>query len=142
MQISEHYLGYPKETLIVVTNNHQAKLLKAHDREIEEFEVLAADEREADERASGTANAAPPETDEERQHDRKELYHQLSDRLLELVHEGTEHIVLCAPEALKNQITDAMHTDVMKCVDEVVPKNLASLELDQIVRILQEKRAA
>lgn len=138
MQISQHFVGYPKKTLIVVTNNELAKLFRAQDREIEELEILQVDTVAPDHRSDGTPNAGPPDVDSMKKHGRHELYAQLSGRLLDLLKDGYEELVLCAPEALKNELMDAMHTDVQKATTRLVAKNLASLPLDQIVRILQE----
>ncbi len=140
MIISQHYLGYPKKTLIVVTNNELAKIYSAFEREVEELEVLEIENKKPEARASGVPNSAPPDLDEQKKHVREELYHELSETLLSHLKKGYEEIVLCAPEALKNEIVEAMHTDVMKAVSETVPKNLASLPLDQVIRILQESR--
>lgn len=141
MQISEHYLGYKERTLIVVTNNELAKIYGANEREVEEINLLEVTTESREERGSGKPNDGPPNTDEQKAHSRKELYKELSEALTSLLKEGYKDIILCAPEALKNEITDAMHTDVMNAVTEVVPKNLASLQLDQIIQILQEKKA-
>lgn len=140
MQISEHYLPYTKKTLIAVTNNELAKLYKAEDREVEPVETLQIDMEAGDDRASGTSNSAPPKIDNMKLETKKDLYRMLSDQLMKAIKEGYEDIILCAPEVNKNEITEAMHTDVMKLVVEVIPKNLASLPEDQIVRILQESR--
>lgn len=142
MEISQHYLAYPKKTLIVVTNNEMAKIHRAFDREIEEIEVLQMEREGGDDRPSGTPNSGPPDIDEQKRHTRKELYSELSDRLMSLLKGGDETVILCAPEANKNDVVESMHTDVMNAVEEVVPKNLASLPLDAVVRILQETRVA
>ncbi len=141
MIISQHYLGYPKKTLIVVTNNELAKIYSAHEREVEEFDVLEVKPEKPEERASGTPNSAPPDVDELKRNSRMELYSDLSKRLQKLLKKDYEQIILCAPEASKNELAEAMHTDVAELISEVVPKNLASLPLDQIIRILQETRA-
>lgn len=138
MMISEHYLGYPEKTLLVVTNNELAKIFGAHEREVEEIDALEV----TTEMPKETTNSSPADVDEIKKHSRVELYSELSGTLMRWLKEGYKEIVLCAPEALKNEITEALHTDVMNAVTEVVPKNLASLQLDQIIRILQEKKNA
>lgn len=141
MIISEHYLGYPKKTLIVVSNNELAKIYSASEREVEELRVIEMETEKPEVRASGVPNSAPPDLDEIKDHIRGELYSDLSDELQSYLKKGYEEIILCAPEALKNEIVEAMHTDVMEAVTETVPKNLASLPLDQTIRILQETRS-
>jgi len=141
MEISTHYLPYPKKTLIAVTNNELAKIYRAFEREIEEIAVIEGEEVVMDGRGSGTSNDGPPHTDEVRKHVRNDIYKALSKKLMSLLKKDDEEIILCAPEAFKNDLVEHMHTDVMQSVVEVVPKNLASLPLDAVVRILQETRA-
>ncbi|MCH8049329.1 host attachment protein [Patescibacteria group bacterium] len=141
MQISQHYVGYPKKTLIVISNNELAKIYSAFEREVEELEMLEVKTEPPQSRATGTPNAAPPDIDQMKKHSRLELYASLSDRLHHLLKHDYEEVVLCVPEASKNEIIEALHSDVRKKIKEVVPKNLASLPLDQIIRILQETKA-
>jgi len=140
MEISNHYLPYPKKTLIAVTNNELAKIYRAFEREIEEVHVIEGEDVVIGGRGSGTINDGPPKTDEIRKHVRNDIYKELSGVLMEMLKKGDEEIVLCAPEAFKNDLVEHMHADVMRSVTEVVPKNLASLPLDAVVRILQETR--
>lgn len=137
MHISDHYLPYQKKTLIVVTNSETARLLTAHERELEEIEAF---EISTDLPTPRTANSAPPDIDEMKRHSRIELYKEVAEHLQGLLKGDIEEIILCAPEVYKNELAEAMHPDVMAIVKEVVPKNLASLGLDQIIRILQENR--
>ena len=74
MIISEHYLGYPKKTLIVVTNNELAKIFSAFERDVEELAVIEMETEKPEARATGTPNAAAPDLDEIKQHIRGELY--------------------------------------------------------------------
>ena len=141
MQISQHYLPYPKKTLIVVTNNELAKVLWVHDREIDELLTMEMPKDDGDFKATGTPHSAAPDFDEMKKHKLQELYTKLNKKLIKLLNDEYEEIVLCAPEAKKNELVEGMHPDVMKCTVEIVPKNLASLPLDAIVRILQETRA-
>ena len=141
MQISEHYSDYPEKTLVVVTNNEMVKILSAHEREVEEIAVVNVSTAKPEERASGTPNSAPPDLDEMKTHARQELYKKLSKKLIKLIKDDYNHIILCSPEANKNEMVEQMHPDVMVAVDAVVPKNLASLPLDQIIRILQETKS-
>ena len=76
-----------------------------------------------------------------KRHIRLELYKEVSDHLLGLLKGDIEEIIICAPEVYKNELAEALHSQVMAKVKDVVPKNLASLKLDQIIRILQENRA-
>ncbi|MDP2631195.1 MAG: hypothetical protein Q8P30_00315 [Candidatus Uhrbacteria bacterium] len=141
MQISNHYLPYTEKTLIILTNNEFAKLFSAFEREVEELEVMEVTTQIPKQRSTGTPNSGPPDVDEIKRHSRMELYGDLSVRVLNLIKDGYTNVVLCAPEAYKNEIIDAMHTDVQNMIGDVIPKNLAMLPLDQVIRILQENRA-
>ena len=140
MQISQHYPPYEQKTFIVVTNNQLARVYIAKDREIEEVKEFKAKEIDREGMQSGTANDGPRDIDEDKHNVRHAMYKDLSKYLMKELGSEPADLVLCAPEALKNEVFEEMHTDVQKAADEVVPKNLASLPLDQIVRILQEVR--
>jgi hypothetical protein len=135
MRISDHYSPFKEKTLIVVTNNERARLLRAQDREVEEIETIDSPEIGTTDRVSET----DVDFDQMKINRLKELYHALSTRLLTLVlHDGYKTIIACVPEVNKQQFADDMHTDVQKHVGEVVPKNLCSMDLANIVRILVE----
>ncbi len=140
MQISEHYSDYPNRTYIVVTNNEIAKILFAHKREIKEKYVIETPTNSPQNQSEESHSSSSLDTDEVKNQKRLELYKKLSDKLISLLKKEKFEIILCAPEANKNILIDAMHADVRKKIDEVIPKNLASLNTDQIVRILQETR--
>lgn len=135
MRISDHYAPFKEKTLIVVTNNERARLLKAEDREVEEIETIDTPETVISDRP----HEIDVDFDQMKIHRLKELYHGLSDRLLELIqHDGYKKIIACVPEVNKQHFANDMHTDVQKHIDEVIPKNLASMDLNNIVRILVE----
>lgn len=140
MQISQHYLPYLKKTVLVVTNNELAKLFSLLNREIIELKILEMPEDETEIKPSGTPNAGPIDIDSLKRHKRLELYKKVDLNLQKLLKKGFEQVILCAPETNKNELAEAMHSDVTMNVVEVVPKNLASLPLDAVVRILQETR--
>lgn len=135
MHISDHYSPFEQKTLIVVTNNERARLLKAFDREVDEFEVIDTPDTAETDRVSEIVT----DFDEMKLHRLKELYSALSARLLDLVdHDGYETIIACVPEVNKTHFSDHMHTDVLKNVSQTIPKNLCSMDLNNIVRILIE----
>jgi len=140
MEISHHYQAYEKKTYIVVTNNELARVYVADDREIKEVKGFKAKEIDREGMQSGTPNDGPRDFDEDKRNVRHAMYQKLSKYLMKELKAEPAELVLCAPEALKNEVFEEMHADVQKVAVEVVPKNLASLELDQIVRILQEVR--
>ncbi len=135
MHISDHYTPFAKKTLIVVTNNEKARLFKAEDREVEEIELISSAETAETDRVSET----DVDFDQMKINRLKELYHALSKRLLEMVdHEGYKTIIACVPEVNKSHFASDMHTDVLKHISETIPKNLASMDINNIVRILVE----
>lgn len=138
MQISEHYPAFATRTLLVLTNNELAKLYQGEGREIMEYEIIDTAVQKAlpqDGRKDGIAMKDP---DAEKRQRLVELYGRLNARLQELITKGFDDIILCAPEANKNELVAALHPDVEKRVKSVVPKNLASMELSHVIRILFE----
>ncbi|MFH1611032.1 MAG: hypothetical protein ABIA83_00305 [Patescibacteria group bacterium] len=140
MQISHHYSPYEKKTYVAVTNNEIAKLFVIVDHDMEPLHEIHAKEIDHEGVPSGTANDGPKDFDEEKRLTRVLMYKELSAYLLKLMKKEPVDLIICAPEAYKNEIFEHMHTDVQKSAKEIVPKNLASLPLDQIIRILQEIR--
>ncbi len=136
MKISEQYPAYEKKTLIIVTNNEVARLFLAVDREIEEIlNVFATDSG----KKQKNIELENEKTEEDQKNDRKKLHKHILKALKK--HEAAyESLTLCAPEALKNELFEALPEKYKQLSNEVVPKNLASLPIDQIVRILQEKK--
>jgi hypothetical protein len=136
MQFSVHYPPFQKKTLIAVTNNERARLLEANGRDVEEFEVIETPEFETG-RVKGKNVSIEQDFDAMKEHRLGELYHALSERMRDLLdHRGFEVAMICVPEANKTTFMDKMHADVLKRIDEVVPKNLASMDINNVVRIL------
>lgn len=135
MHVSEHYPAFTKKTLLVLTNNELARLIACHDRFVEEVDVISTPETAVEE----PTPSAPASIDAAKHHRREELYVALSDTLREhLKKDAYAEILLCTPEANKNELLAALHEDVAKRVKNVIPKNLASMELHQVLRILLE----
>lgn len=139
MRISDHYRPFEEKTIIAVTNNERARLLSAIDREVEELEVIETPDMEKRERITAPFSTTQPDFDAMKQHRLVELYHKLSERLKELTRDDKfTKIVVCVPEVNKNVFIEHLHSDLEKKISEVIPKNLASMEIAHIVRILLE----
>lgn len=139
MHLSEHYPAFPKKTLLVLTNNELAKLYACHERDVEELAVISTPEIEPVERVSSPNLAGIPDLDAAKQHRRQELYTELSEQLHSLMlKQDYREIILCVPEANKNELVAVLNADVAKRIKSLVPKNLASMELGQVLRILFE----
>lgn len=139
MQISDHYRPFAEKTLIVVTNNEQARLLSAIDREVEEIEVIETPDMEKRERITGQYASTQPDFDAMKQNRLIELYHKLHKRLEALLHDDQfTKAIICVPEVNKNLFNEHLPPDGAHKISEVIPKNLASMEIGHIVRILLE----
>lgn len=137
MQFSVHYPPFTKKTLIALTNNERARLLIAEDRNVEEIEVIETPETDTAGRQRGADVSIEQDYDAMKEHRLTHLYGSLSERMRDLLdHEGYESAVICVPEANKNTFTTAMHPDVLKRIEDVIPKNLCSMDLSNVVRIL------
>lgn len=134
MILSDHYGAFPEKTLLVLTNNELAKLFTLVDREIEPLSIIATDEPAPD-----TDVASSGDLDHAKQVRRNELYRLLSLELKRVVaEEAIIDIILCVPEANKNELLATLSPDLEKRIKTLVPKNLASMELTQVIRILFE----
>lgn len=138
MQISEHYPAFSKRTLLVLTNNEIAKLYAGEGREVEEYEVIDTAEPKLSPQDGRKDGIAMVDADAVKHQRLVTLYGLLNARLLELLGKNFDEAILCAPEANKNELVSALHPDVEKRLKSVVPKNLASMELAHVIRILFE----
>ena len=139
MQISDHYRQFEKKTVIAVTNNERARLLSAEGREIDEIEIIDTPEIAPVERSMSKHGQGEADFDAMKEHRLQELYRALGDRLREMLdHEGFAEVIVCVPEVNKNTFTDHLPADMQKRIAEVIPKNLASMDIPHIVRILLE----
>ena len=127
MEISEHYPPFSKKTLIVVTNNDSARLFRVEKRSMEQIKTLGRKPKE---------EMQEPYTIEERQ----KLYQQINRQIKKHLKADYEDITLCAPEVRREPLMAELDKEVLEIVGEIVPKNLASLDESQIMRILQEGR--
>lgn len=126
MEFSTQYRGYDDPTMIILTNNHEARFLRAYGHTVEEIDQIIVDEKEG-------------ATDEERQKARTALYKKLGKRI-EGAAKEMEYLILCAPEALREDIEEALSDAMKAAIGDIIPKNLAKLQPDQVIRILQENR--
>ncbi|HCC83459.1 TPA: hypothetical protein DEP96_01260 [Candidatus Uhrbacteria bacterium] len=134
MMLSEHYGTFPSKTLLVLTNNELAKFFTLLDHEIEPLSVL-----ETAEPAPDTDVVSSGDLDHAKQVRRNELYRLLNLELKRIVAAETIiDIILCVPEANKNELFTALTPNLADSIKTIVPKNLASMELAQVVRILFE----
>ncbi len=134
MMLSDHYGAFPEKTLLVLTNNELAKFFTLVDREIEPLSIVETDEPVAD-----TDLASSGDLDHAKQIRRNELYRLLSLELKRVVaDEAIVDIILCVPEANKNELLATFSPELEKRIKTLVPKNLASMELTQVIRILFE----
>ena len=132
--IPSHYGTFPAKTLLVLTNNELAKLFTLVDREIEPLSVVVTDEPVPD-----TDLPSSGDLDHAKQVRRAELYRLLNDELKRVIaSEQIVDLILCVPEANKNDLEAALSQDILKHLKTLVPKNLASMELTQVTRILFE----
>lgn len=139
MQISDHYRAFEKKTVIAVTNNEKARLLSAEGREIDEVEVIETPDNAPVERAMSKHGQGEADFDAMKLHRLKELYSALADRLRQMLdHEGYAAAIVCVPEVNKNTFSDHLPGDMQTKISEVIPKNLASMDIPHIVRILLE----
>lgn len=127
MEFSEHYTPFAEKTLIVLTNNDQARLLSGLNRDVEEIDTLTISVPDRDDfDAYKAAQLAA-------------LGKSLTKRMqTAFSKEGFATGILCIPEVNREQLLSHMNKDaVEKC--ELVSKNLCAMELSVVVRILLER---
>ncbi len=139
MLISDHYRPFEHKLVIAVTNNERARLLCALDREVNEIEVIDTPDIASVERTLSKHGQGETDFDAMKLERLKKLYAALCDRLRILLnHENYTEAIVCVPEVNKNIFAEYLPADLAKKITNIVPKNLASMDVPHIVRILME----
>ncbi len=135
MEISGHYRPFEHKTLIAVTNNERARLFCAYGRMIDEIGAVTTPEIAI----SHASNNPEAEADAAKEQRLTELYTGLSEKLRRLLDkDGYATAIVCVPEVNKGIFAEKMPADILKRIQDVIPKNLASMDVPHIVRILLE----
>lgn len=130
MQIPEQLRGFNKPTLVVVTDNTQAKIYLANGRQVVFTGGLASDyppKFETERTSTMTPGGVHSAEQSERLQaiSRERLYHELSDDLMRrLQNKEFERLALAAPEERLEELKESLHIDLLKRADRFLPKNL------------------
>lgn len=113
MEISEQYPEY-KESIIFITNINRFRIFKAKGRNVEEISEFENE-------------------------DYDDLVRELNEEAQRFISENSQiEFIITAPEILKEELGKKLDTDVLNRTGEIISKNLVALDIDAIVRILQE----
>jgi protein required for attachment to host cells len=133
MLISEHYRPYFQKTFILVCDSHQAKFFSAENREVLEINQLKKDI------ADSSSLISPDEKENLEKVDTLKFFKVIANELDKMADQCQE-IVIVVPDLHKNQLSSELSDKVLAKSKELICKNLASLEIDAIMRIIQEVR--
>ncbi|TAK04154.1 hypothetical protein EPO34_03340 [Patescibacteria group bacterium] len=146
MNIPEKYRPFDRPTLIVVTDNVQAKLFKADGREVNLVHLISKKlEPMEQERSAVMTGAGPRSADEHNKGElkawtRERLYTELSTDLMHrLQAKEFEALAFTAPEEDMNELKECLHVDLLKHATVFVPKDLVNDELVDIVIHVQDE---
>jgi len=144
MQIPQTFQPFPKSTIIVITDNVQAKLYHAFDREFTYLETLSSDypSHENQEQYSMQTPGgmhSGEQSEKTRIISRDKLYHKLSKNLLfRLQKNEFETLVFTAPEEDLEELKESLHIDLFKRTFAWIPKNLTYEDSLDLVAHIQE----
>lgn len=111
--MSEQYPEY-ESSIIFITNSDRFRILKAKGREVEEISEFENDTYDG-------------------------LVSELNEEALKFVKEDPEiEFIITAPEILREELGEKLDKKVLERMDEIISKNLVALEIEAVVRILQE----
>lgn len=143
MTLPESLRPFPVPTLIVATDNVQAKMYLANGREVEPVGTVTKKLEPMEQERSAVMTAAGPRSADE--HDpgtlkawtRERLYAELSKALMKALRaDEFEELAFAAPEENLNELKECLHVDLLKRAVVFVPKNLVNEEpLDLVIRV-------
>jgi DNA primase large subunit len=118
MQLSAHYSPYTSPVILTVVGNTCARFFYASDRAIEEIKKIEWTGSDTD---------------------RADFFELTASTLQKLVKKTPATLHLCAIEIEKAQVAEALEKKTGQKVERIIAKNLSSLPLDAILRILHEQ---
>ncbi len=147
MHIPEPSRAFSKPTLIVVTDNVQAKLFLANGRDVglihtieTKLEPMKDLDRIAIKRPAGVRVSGEQHEDNQ-DWTREQLYDRLSaDLMKRLQNKEFADLVFTVPEENENELKESLHIDLLKRAKAFVPKLLTKDDLVDIVGHVQEVR--
>jgi protein required for attachment to host cells len=145
MQLPQEFHSFSRPTLIVVTDNVQAKIFKADDREVNLVHTIStkADilDRDRVEIETGAGDVRSGEPEDDRQDwSREKLYAQLSEDLMRRHQNGEfASLAFCAPEENVNELKESLHVELLKRAEVWVEKMLTNDDVLDIVAHVQEE---
>ena len=136
MNIPEHLHPFHGPTLIAVTDNVQAKLYLANEREINLVHTIST--KSVPEAHDDTRSAEPAERHQTA--GREELYQRLSEDLLARLRNGEfEALAVTVPQENMNELKETLHVELLKAADAWVGKLLTNDDVIDIVQHVQEE---
>ena len=144
MQLPEDLHPFRVPTLIAVTDNVQAKLFLANDREIELVHTISTKlepmEQERVQIITGGGAKSGENHEDNQQWTREQLYIQLDADLVARLRNGDfEALAVTVPQENINELKESLHVDLLKVADVWVGKNLTNDDLLDIVQHVQEE---
>ncbi len=121
MQLSAHYTPYKEPVILTIVGNTCARFFYAVDRTIEEIKKIEWTGDEGD---------------------RTAFFALVAETLAKLLKKSPGLLELCAIEIEKAPLAEAIEQKTGKKVERIIAKNLSSLPLDAILRILHEQHGA
>ncbi len=121
MQLSAHYTPYKEPVVLTIVGNTCARFIYAKDRTIEEVKKLDWSETEGD---------------------RSQFFVDIAKTLKDILKKTPAQIDLCAIEIEKGPLSESIEQTTGQKISRVIAKNLSSLPLEAILRILHEQHGA
>jgi protein required for attachment to host cells len=146
MTLPANFKEFAAPTLIVATDNVQARIFRADGREVGPVGTITKKLEPMEQERSAVMTAAGPRSADE--HDpgtlkawtRERLYADLSDDLMaRLDAREFAEIAFAAPEENVNELKECLHVDLLKRAVAFVPKNLVNCDLlDLVIHVREE----
>ncbi len=145
MQLPEQLHAFSQPTLIVVTDNVQAKLFKADDHTVELIHTISTKSDDLDQDRVSIVTGAGLRSGEPEDHrkdwSRGQLYEQLNKDLMHrLQNKEFASLAFCAPQENINSLKGSLHPDLLNVANVWVPKHLIHADVSDIVAQVQEAK--
>lgn len=149
MQIPQEHRAFQKTTLVVISDNMQAKLYKGEDRQFEKIGKVDQDyypyadaSRNLTTKSSGdkaTDVYSTEQSENIKDSARKHLYSNLNKELMHRLQDNDfEQLIIAAPQEDVNELKDSLNNELVKRIKVTVPKTLTKMSEMDIIKHVEE----
>lgn len=146
MHISDDFLPYSKNTLVLIIDRSSAKFYRAEERDFnllekKENERLGIEDTERYVSSSKGARLSKAQDEQLKEREATVFYKALAENVFEYKQKNSfEKLIIVVPPDDKNLFTNYLHTDIKPTIELMIPKQLTKIADDALIKAIDKER--